>query len=215
MSTTTPSLNGRMKKTLSFQLDRLDTILDGLAEALNGAVAEAVKEAVGPAAREAVKVALNEAMAQAAVEKPQREVEKAPAAPSAVVGFWSKAKAMLSNVISQVKNMAVAAYQQVQQFGARILCGTLLAVQSVVATARSRALRWSMMIGALTSCVVSLYRRESRVFWWSAAIGFCVILLESYLGTLGTLMLGGGLIYFTAHQQNLADQQRGELQVDR
>ena len=32
MSTTTPdSLNGRMKKTLSFQLDRLDTILDGLA----------------------------------------------------------------------------------------------------------------------------------------------------------------------------------------
>jgi hypothetical protein len=50
MSTTTPSLNGRMKKTLSFQLDRLDTILDGLAEALNGAVAEAVKEAVGPAA---------------------------------------------------------------------------------------------------------------------------------------------------------------------
>jgi hypothetical protein len=83
-----------------------------------------------------VKVALNEAMAQAAVEKPQHVVEKAPAAPSPVVGFWSKTKAMVSNVISQVKNMAVTAYQQVKQFGARILSGTVLAVQSVVATAR-------------------------------------------------------------------------------
>ncbi len=48
MSTTTPAgLNGRMKKTLAFQLDRLDSILDGLAEALNGAMADAVKETVG------------------------------------------------------------------------------------------------------------------------------------------------------------------------
>ena len=187
MSTTTPSLNGRMKKTLSFQLDRLDTILDGLAEALNGAVAEAVKEAVGPAARDAVKVALHEAMAQAAIEKPQHEVEKAPVAHSPVVGFWSKTKAMVTSVISHVKNMAATAYQQVKQFAVRILSGTVQAVQSVIATAKTRALRWSMMIGALTSCVVSLYRRESRVFWWSAAIGCCVIFLESFLSTLGTL----------------------------
>lgn len=214
MSTTTPSLNGRMKKTLFFQLDRLDTILDGLAEALNGAVAEAVKEAVGPAAREAVKVALHEAMAQVAVEKPQLVAEKPQAAPSEVVGFWSKTKAMVSNVISQVKNMAVSAYQHVKQFGKRILSGTVLAVQSVVATARIRALRWTLMIGAFGNCVVSLFRRESRIFWWSAAIGCCVILLESFLGTLGTLILGGGLIYFTAHQQNQADQQPAELQVN-
>jgi hypothetical protein len=214
MSTTTPSLNGRMKKTLSFQLDRLDTILDGLAEALNGAVAEAVKEAVGPAAREAVRVALNEAMAQAAVEKPQPVVEKPQAAPSPVGGFWSKAKAMVCSVLNQVNDMAVAAYQQVKQFAARILGGTVVAVKSVVATARSRALRWTMMLGTFVSCAVSLYRRESRVFWWSAAIGFCVILLESFLGTLGTLMLGGGLIYFTSNEQNLADQQRVELRAD-
>jgi len=203
-----------MKKTLSFQLDRLDTILDGLAEALNGAVAEAVKEAVGPAAREAVKVALNAAIAQAAVEKLQPVVEKTPAAPCPVGGFWNKTTTMLSNMFSQVKSMAVTAYQQVKQFAARILGGTVVAVKIVVATARSRALRWTMMLGTFVSCAVSLYRRESRVFWWSAAIGFCVILLESFLGTLGTLMLGGGLIYFTSNEQNLADQQCVELRAD-
>ena len=70
MSTTTPaSLNGRMKKTLLFQIDRLDTILDGLAEARNRVLAETVKETVGLAAREPVKVALNEATVQAAVDK--------------------------------------------------------------------------------------------------------------------------------------------------
>jgi hypothetical protein len=40
--------NGRLpRKTLSAQLDRLDDILDGLADSLNGAVAQAVKDAVG------------------------------------------------------------------------------------------------------------------------------------------------------------------------
>jgi uncharacterized membrane protein YsdA (DUF1294 family) len=59
----------------------------------------------------------------------------------------------------------------------------------IVGIVKSRAIRLGMMLGALASCVVSLVRRESRVFWWSLAIGFCVMALESYLETLGTLML--------------------------
>jgi hypothetical protein len=39
--------NGRVRKTLSSQLDRLDGILDGLADALNESVAAAVEKAVG------------------------------------------------------------------------------------------------------------------------------------------------------------------------
>jgi hypothetical protein len=39
--------NGRVRKTLSSQLDRLDGILDGLADALNESVAVAVEKAVG------------------------------------------------------------------------------------------------------------------------------------------------------------------------
>jgi hypothetical protein len=39
--------NGRVRKTLASQLDRLDAILDGLADALNESVAAAVEKAVG------------------------------------------------------------------------------------------------------------------------------------------------------------------------
>ncbi len=50
--------NGKTRKTLSDQLDRLDNILDALSEGLNGAVADAVREAAGAAVQEAVKQAL-------------------------------------------------------------------------------------------------------------------------------------------------------------
>src|SRR5262252_1597692 len=61
MSETT--VNGRaQRKTLANQLDRLDAILDGLADALEEAVADAVKQAVTVAAREAVQSALHEVL---------------------------------------------------------------------------------------------------------------------------------------------------------
>src|SRR5262245_20197283 len=61
MSTT--NMNGRpQRKTLANQLDRLDTILDGFADALNEAVADAVKQAVTVAVREALQVATQQLM---------------------------------------------------------------------------------------------------------------------------------------------------------
>jgi hypothetical protein len=62
MTTTTTVTNGRARKSLAEQIDRLDSILDGLAEALQGAVAEAVTEAVGLAVKEAVKCVLAEVL---------------------------------------------------------------------------------------------------------------------------------------------------------
>ena len=44
--------NGRARKTLADQIDRLDRVLDGLAEGLNEAVATEVQRAVGRAVRE-------------------------------------------------------------------------------------------------------------------------------------------------------------------
>src|SRR5262245_54855773 len=61
-TTTSPAANGRQQKSLAHQLDRLDTILDGLAEALNESVAAAVRDAVAAAVREAVEVALKEVL---------------------------------------------------------------------------------------------------------------------------------------------------------
>jgi hypothetical protein len=62
------------RKQLSSQLDRLDTILDGLAEALNESVADAVKDVVGQVVKESVETTIREvlgnpALLQAALEK--------------------------------------------------------------------------------------------------------------------------------------------------
>src|SRR5215472_5821017 len=55
--------NASPRKNLASQLDRLDRILDGLADGLNEAVAAAVKEAVGVAVEEAVKGLVAEVLA--------------------------------------------------------------------------------------------------------------------------------------------------------
>jgi hypothetical protein len=63
MTTTmnTPT-NGRIRKSLAEQIDRLDHILDGLSEALNDSVASAVKDAVTMAVQEAVRGVLTEVL---------------------------------------------------------------------------------------------------------------------------------------------------------
>lgn len=52
------------RKTLATQLDRLDVILDGLADALNGSVEDAVRGVVAQAVREAVAATLQEVLNQ-------------------------------------------------------------------------------------------------------------------------------------------------------
>jgi hypothetical protein len=61
----TTMTNGQVRKSLASQIDRLDQILDGLAEGLNEAVAMAVKEAVALAVQEAVHGILAEVLSNA------------------------------------------------------------------------------------------------------------------------------------------------------
>ena len=120
MSTTMSSgMNGRLKKSLAFQLDRLDTILDGLADALNGAVADAVRQTVGEAAREAVKVALAEALPPAAVQKtlPSDHPTKR---------VFTQAQATAKSAVSPIKNMILSACQKVKQCCTRFTSATCL-----------------------------------------------------------------------------------------
>jgi hypothetical protein len=65
MSTT--NVNGRFRKTLAEQIDRLDQILDGLADGLNEAVAMAVKEAVAVAVKETAHAVLTEVLTNPAI----------------------------------------------------------------------------------------------------------------------------------------------------
>src|SRR5579859_2814180 len=50
------------RKTLATQLDRLDIILDGLADALNESVASAVTDVVGQVVKEAVETTIREVL---------------------------------------------------------------------------------------------------------------------------------------------------------
>jgi hypothetical protein len=59
----------RPRKNLADQIDRLDSILDGLAENLNEAVATAVQQAVAAAVQEAVKQAVIEVVTNAELQQ--------------------------------------------------------------------------------------------------------------------------------------------------
>jgi hypothetical protein len=59
--------NNKARKGLADQIDRLDRILDGLSEALEGAVAASVEKAVGLAVQQAVQGVLTELLANPAV----------------------------------------------------------------------------------------------------------------------------------------------------
>jgi hypothetical protein len=86
MTTANGAMNARAaRKSLADQIDRLDNILDGLAEALNGAVADAVKDVISQTTREAVHAAVAEVLSspvllRAALEKhdPQPATPTAP-----------------------------------------------------------------------------------------------------------------------------------------
>jgi hypothetical protein len=63
---TTTNTNGRLaRKSLASEINRLDSLLEGLAENLNEAVATAVKDAVSQAVREAVNAVIQEVLTNA------------------------------------------------------------------------------------------------------------------------------------------------------
>jgi len=85
MSSTTMHPNGETRKSLASQIDRLDAMLDNLAEGINDTVVDAVKEAVGQAVREAVQVAITEVLTNTVLQRHLRSAA-APASEPAAPG---------------------------------------------------------------------------------------------------------------------------------
>ena len=83
MTTTTTNADGRTRKSLAEQIDRLDAILDGLGDALNESVAAAVSEATGRAVKEAVQGVLAEVLTNPAVREQALPADAPPASPKA------------------------------------------------------------------------------------------------------------------------------------
>jgi hypothetical protein len=98
------TLNGRpqvQRRQLADQLDRLDLILDGLADALNGAVADA--------ARIAARAAVLEALAAA-----DRRAQVAPPA-SPAPSLWERLKSALARLRDRVVGLARRGYESVRR----------------------------------------------------------------------------------------------------
>jgi hypothetical protein len=82
MTSSTLDSNGRLqRKTLSNQIDRLDGMLEGLAENLNDAVALAVKETVAQVVREAVELAVKEVLSNPELLRAAQAQHSPPAPP--------------------------------------------------------------------------------------------------------------------------------------
>src|SRR5215207_9151819 len=112
MSATTAA-NGKPRRQLSDQLDRLDrqmeradAILDALSEGLNGAVADAAKEGTRAAVRDAVIQLLTDSELRAALH--QASAPAAPARPSLWARLREKARALAARARAAGRAAAAA-----------------------------------------------------------------------------------------------------------
>src|SRR5262245_48281070 len=129
--TTTVNPIGQKRQSLASQIDRLDSVLDDLADGIQKTVVEAVKASVGCAVREAVQAALTEVLTNAEWQQRLRPVPVAADLPMAPVvqpvlqrlggwlvgtvkGVWSRiatlarlAQSKVIGVMSQARNTTV------------------------------------------------------------------------------------------------------------
>jgi len=140
MTASVETPNGRVRKTLASQLDRLDDILDGLSDGLNEAVTTAVTAAVSTAVQEAVAGVLTEILTNPTFTDRLRGPVNAPVAenesagtttspPPPGPGMLGKVTGALRNGCRQVQRACGAVVRRAATLagsGRSYLWGTLL-----------------------------------------------------------------------------------------
>ena len=114
--------NSKVRKSLSEQIDRLDMILDGLAQALNGAVADAVTQAVSLAVKEAVQTVLTEVLSNPDLCAQLQDSAVAPIAASTDPAIRSTATSLVDRVAqtaAHLANWCTARLHALAQLGSR------------------------------------------------------------------------------------------------
>jgi hypothetical protein len=186
---TTTTLNAG-RKTLASQLDRLDTIIDGLAKNLHETVAMAtagvVKETLTVVMQEAVRGALVEILANAEVQKRLATGNVQPSVPlivrlaAKVRSCWSWLKATVKAAWSKAKtvasSLATAASSKAKQVG-------------------KQAIQRAKIGWMWTVAIVALAKRFRTHLLVAAGIGLLVGVV-CYLGGREIASLGCGLAGF-------------------
>jgi hypothetical protein len=150
--------NSKVRKSLSEQIDRLDKILGGLAEALNGAVADAVSQAVGLAVKEAVQSVLTEVLSNPDL-RAQLQGSAAPIAADAYSVIRSAGTSLVDRVTQNAAHLAnwctarlhalAQLGRRAVQQGGRVTSGLLARVQGLRLFARPLAA--AVVLGVATA----------------------------------------------------------------
>ena len=120
-TTTTPTMNGKPRKQLADQLDRLDGIIDALADGLNQAVIDAAREGTRLAVKDAIVEIMTNPELRALLAPARPEPTPAPAAPppEAVTpepkapGLWARLKAKVAAARDALTGAATKAKEAV------------------------------------------------------------------------------------------------------
>jgi hypothetical protein len=182
----TTTLNAGARKTLASQLDRLDTILDGLADNVNEAVAvaaaDSMKEVVNVAVQEAVHAALVEVLSNAELRK-RLANQPADAQPTTIrivrscwvwvvntaKGIWNKIVAVSLTAGDRLKaqggSLVAKAGVKARQAGKEIArrargCWMLMAALAALAKRFRTQLLVAVGIGVLVGAVCYFAGRE-------------------------------------------------------
>jgi hypothetical protein len=195
---TTTTTNGRTRKSLAEQIDRLDAILDGLADALNEAVADAVKDAVTAAVQEAVHAAVVEVLTNAELRK-RLAVTQVPAVqPSAPVvvclaGAARRCWNWLTGAWDTAKTVARLAGSKVREAVHHTVAKAHVKVHEVREQVRSKA-RTGWMLAIALAALAKRFRKQVLV-----ALGVGVLVgVVFYLGGREVASIGCGLAGFAA-----------------
>jgi hypothetical protein len=158
--------NGTGRKQLADQLDRLDGILDGLAESFNAAIATTVEKAVSGAVKEAVEGVLVEVLTNPVFQQLQKATAPEPTAAPEKQSSPSRLSSVWNWVCNKVRSTAGACTSAVCKVGrgvrlawqatGRAVRGLVLAGVGVVAGV-AYATRSSL--GSAVATVVGLGRR--------------------------------------------------------
>jgi hypothetical protein len=195
---TTTTTNGRTRKSLAEQIDRLDAILDGLADALNEAVADAVKDAVTAAVQEAVHAAVVEVLTSAELRK-RLGVTQAPATQPAVpvvvclAGAARRCWYWLTDAWHTAKAVARVAGGKAVEAANRCLIAGRAKLQEVREQV-SRKARTGWMLAVALAALARRFRKQVLV-----ALGVGVLVgVVFYLGGREVASVGCGLAGFVA-----------------
>jgi hypothetical protein len=156
--------NSKVRKSLSEQIDRLDKILDGLAEALNGAVADAVMQAVSLAVKEAVQTVLTEVLSNPDLRAQLQGSAVAPIAADAYLATRSTGTSLVSRVAQSaayLANWCTARLHVLAQLGRRAVQQVGRAATDLLARVQglrlfARPLAAALLLGVATGIAAYL-----------------------------------------------------------